>query len=146
MDKTGSEKTVTRRKSRNPRRVPPPDAETTSAPQNTSQRVAAPIKKRYRAGARALKEIRKYQNSSALLIKKAPFMRLVREICMEFSSGKVLSWQSKALMALQEAAEAYLVRLFEDATLCTIHAKRVTLQVDDIQLARRIRGIQDGLG
>ncbi|XP_063810613.1 histone H3-like centromeric protein cpar-1 [Pseudophryne corroboree] len=104
MDKTGSEETVTRRKANYPRRVPPPDAESTNAPQSTSQRVAAPIKKRYRPGTRALMEIRKYQKSSALLMQKAPFMRLVREICMELSPRKPLSWQSKALMALQEVS------------------------------------------
>ena len=55
-------------------------------------------------------------------------------------------WQSQALQALQEAAEAYIVYLFEDANLCAIHAKRVTVMKKDIQLARRIRGIQGGLG
>ena len=60
--------------------------------------------------------------------------------------GKDFRWQSHALQALQEAAEAYLVYLFEDANLCAIHAKRVTLMKKDIQLARRIRGIQGGLG
>ncbi len=66
------------------------------------------------------------------------------------SSGSALSstmrWQSHAIMALQEAAEAFLVHLFEDANLCAIHAKRVTVMQKDIQLARRIRGHVHGLG
>lgn len=51
-----------------------------------------------------------------------------------------LRFQSHAVLALQEAAEAYLVGLFEDTNLCAIHAKRVTIMPKDIQLARRIRG------
>lgn len=91
-------------------------------------------------------EIRKYQKSTDLLLRKAPFARLVREICMKCSHGVPLSWQSTALMALQESAEAFLVRLFEDSYLCSLHARRVTLYVKDIQLARRIRGIQEDVG
>jgi histone H3 len=93
---------------------------------------------RYRPGTVALREIRKYQKSTELLIRKLPFQRLVREIAREFHCD--LRFQSVALMALQEAAEAYLVGLFEDTNLCAIHAKRVTIQVKDMQLARRIRG------
>ena len=93
---------------------------------------------------RAIEEIRNYQQSSDLLIRRLPFARLVRETALPFidkSRKKYASkWQVKALEALQEAAESYLVHLFEDANLCAIHAKRVTLMVKDIQLARRIRG------
>jgi len=85
----------------------------------------------------ALREIRKYQKSTELLIRKLPFQRLVREIAQDFKSD--LRWHDSALMALQEASEAYLVGLFEDANLCAIHAKRVTIFPKDIQLARRIR-------
>eukprot|EP00741_Cyanophora_paradoxa_P004833 tig00000836_g4689.t1 len=70
-----------------------------------------------------------------------PFQRLVREIAAKVAEQK--KFQSHALLALQEAAEAYLVGMFEDANLCAIHAKRVTLQAKDIQLARRIRGERD---
>ncbi|CAL8287496.1 hypothetical protein WMY93_007340 [Mugilogobius chulae] len=70
---------------------------------------------RYRPGTVALREIRRYQKSTELLIRKLPFQRL-------------------------EASEAYLVGLFEDTNLCAIHAKRVTIMPKDIQLARRIRG------
>lgn len=93
---------------------------------------------RFRPGTVALREIRKYQKSTDLLIRKLPFQRLVREIAQEFKTE--LRFQSSAIGALQEAAEAYLVSLFEDVNLCAIHSKRVTIMVKDIQLARRIRG------
>ena len=86
----------------------------------------------------ALREIRKYQKSTKLLLKKLPFMRLVKEIGDDYKLG--LRWQNSAIMALQEAGEAYLVGLFEDANLIAIHAKRVTVMNKDIRLARRIRG------
>ena len=100
---------------------------------------------RYRPGTVALKQIRQYQKSTELLIRKLPFQRLVREIASDSEviksplCGKV-RFQSAAVMALQEAAEAYLVGLFEDTNLCAIHARRVTIMPKDIQLARRIRG------
>lgn len=93
---------------------------------------------RYRPGTVALREIRKYQKGTELLIRKLPFQRLVKEIAQDFRQG--LRFQSNAIMALQEAAEAYLVGLFEDTNLCAIHAKRVTIMPKDMQLARRIRG------
>ena len=93
---------------------------------------------RYRPGTVALREIRKYQKSTDLLIRKLPFQRLVREIAQEFKTE--LRFQSTAVLALQEAAEAYLVGLFEDTNLCAIHAKRVTIMPKDMQLARRVRG------
>lgn len=93
---------------------------------------------RYRPGTVALREIRRYQKSTDLLIRKLPFQRLVREIAQDYKTD--LRFQSSAVMALQEASEAYLVGLFEDTNLCAIHAKRVTIMPKDIQLARRIRG------
>ncbi|KAF7332089.1 Histone-fold-containing protein [Mycena kentingensis (nom. inval.)] len=118
---------------------------------NASSAQAAPRKKRFRPGTVALREIRKYQKSTDLLLRKLPFARLVREIAAEMTtdynnSMTDLRWQSSALLALQEASEAYLVHLFEDANLCAIHAKRVTLMQRDIQLARRIRGAWDRMG
>ncbi|EJK62422.1 hypothetical protein THAOC_16967 [Thalassiosira oceanica] len=95
---------------------------------------------RYRPGIVALREIRRYQKSTELLIRKAPFQRLVREVLEVHLEKKEMRLQSTAVLALQEASEAYLVGLFEDANLCAIHAKRVTLMPKDIQLARRIRG------
>lgn len=93
---------------------------------------------RYRPGTVALREIRKFQKSTDLLIRKLPFQRVVREISSDFKND--LRFQSQAILALQEAAEAYLVGLFEDTNLCAIHAKRVTIMPKDMQLARRIRG------
>jgi len=81
-----------------------------------------------------LREIRRYQKSTDLLIRKLPFQRLVREIAQDFKND--LRFQGSAVLALQEAAEAYLVGLFEDTNLCAIHAKRVTIMPKDIQLAR----------
>jgi len=93
---------------------------------------------RYRPGTVALREIRKYQKSTELLILKLPFQRLVREIAQNYKAD--MRFQSTAILALQQASEAYLVGLFEDTNLCAIHAKRVTILPKDIQLARRIRG------
>lgn len=94
-------------------------------------------RRRYKPGHHALREIRKYQRGTDLLIKKLPFQRLVREIAQELGE---IRFQSSALLALQEAAEAYLVGLFEDTNQCAIHAKRVTIMPRDMLLARRIRG------
>ena len=93
---------------------------------------------RYRPGTVALREIRKYQKSTELLMRKLPFQRLVREIAQDFHAD--LRFQSTAILALHEASEAYLVGLFEDTNLCAIHAKRVTITPKDLRLARRIRG------
>ena len=92
----------------------------------------------YRAGTVALQEICHFQKTSALLIRKLPFQRLVREIAQDFKTD--LRFQSAVILCLQEAAEAYLVRLFDDANLCAIHTRRVTIMPKDILLARRIRG------
>lgn len=93
---------------------------------------------RFRPGTVALREIRKFQKTTELLIRKLPFQRLVREIAQDFRTD--LRFQSAAVFAIQEAAEAYLVSVFEDSNLCAIHAKRVTIMPKDIQLALRIRG------
>ncbi|AOA62513.1 Histone H3 [Komagataella phaffii CBS 7435] len=101
-------------------------------------------KYRYKPGTLALREIKRYQKSTDLLLRKLPFARLVREIAQEnFIQGEMFQWQSVAILALQEAAEAFLVGLLEDTNLCALHAKRVTIMQKDIQLARRIRG--DGI-
>ena len=111
---------------------------------NKAARKSAPIQggvkkpHRYRPGTVALREIRKFQKSTDLLIRKLPFQRVVREIAQDYKND--LRFQSQAVLALQEASEAYLVGLFEDTNLCAIHAKRVTIMLKDMQLARRIRG------
>lgn len=94
---------------------------TTSAPPGPRKR------RRYKPGTVALREIRRYQKSTELLIRKLPFQRLVREICAELKPDVRI--QSAALGAIQEALEHYLVSLFEDTNLCAIHAKRVTIRM-----------------
>ncbi|KAJ2615324.1 centromeric DNA-binding histone H3-like protein cse4 [Coemansia sp. RSA 1365] len=110
-------------------------------------------KRRTPNGIKALREIRMYQKSTDMLIAKLPFARVVKEIAQDYVSDYThsgtptgLRWQSSAILALQEASEAFLVHLFEDANLCALHAKRVTIMQRDIQLARRIRGQWGGLG
>ena len=107
----------------------------------TSQTPFRGRKNRYRPGEFALREIRSYQKTTCHLVPKTPFVRLVREIAREYNSA--IRFQKFALEALQEAAEAYIVSLYEDANLCAIHARRVTVQPKDMQLARRIRGEYD---
>ena len=109
---------------------PPPNRLLTTPPHTTHSP--------HPTGTVALREIRRYQKSTELLIRKLPFQRLVREIAQDFKTD--LRFQGSAVLALQEATEAYLVGLFEDTNLAAIHAKRVTIQPKDIQLARRIRG------
>ena len=99
---------------------------------------------KYKPGSVALREIRRYQNSVELLIRKLPFQRLVRELAQDLNKPD-LRFQGSAMLALQEAAEAYLVALFEETNLAAIHAKRVTVMAsgpgkNDIQFVRRIRG------
>jgi len=92
---------------------------------------------RFKPGTVALREIRKYQRSTEFLIRRLPFQRLVREFAQDAKTD--LRFQAAALEALQEAAEAYLVGVFEDANWCAIHAKRVTIQPKDLFLTQRLR-------
>ncbi|KAL7125711.1 hypothetical protein ABFS83_14G134800 [Erythranthe nasuta] len=110
---------------------------TTATPSRSDGK--AQKKRRNRPGTVALREIRKYQKSWNLLIPAAPFIRTVREISFAYSPN-ITRWQAEALVALQEAAEDYIVELFGEAMLCAIHAKRVTLMKKDFELARRIGG------
>lgn len=118
-----------------PRRQLATKAARKSSPQSG---IVKPPRRRWRPGTIAIREIRKYQKSTELLIRKIPFQRLVREIAQDFKTD--LRFQTSAILALQEASEAYLVGLFEDSNLCAIHARRVTVMPKDMQLARRIRG------
>ena len=103
----------------------------------TSGRLRKP--RRFRPGTVALREIRKYQKSTNLLIRKLPFQRLVREVAQNLDP--TLRFQSTAILALQEASESFLVNMFEDVNTCALHAGRVTIQPKDIQLWNRmIRG------
>ncbi|TPX34876.1 hypothetical protein SmJEL517_g02657 [Synchytrium microbalum] len=135
---------MARTPTKSPRTARTPVRKSDRRPEPKARAPTARTRRRYRPGQVALKEIRQYQKSTELLLRKLPFARLVREVAQEFVTGGELDgelrFQSHALMALQEAAEAYLVHLFEDSNLCAIHAKRVTLMQKDMQLARRIRG------
>jgi histone H3 len=97
-------------------------------------------KHRYRPGTVALREIRRYQKSTELLVRKLPFQRLVREIAQEFKND--LRFQGGAIMALQEASESFLVTLFENTNYCAIHAKRCTIMPKDMQLSSRLMGLR----
>ena len=104
----------------------------------TPKSVTTRIKKSECSDEISIQEIRKYQKSSELLIPKLPFCRLVRQIALEYKTD--LRFQTTTFDALQEASESFLVGLIEDAYLCAIHAKRVTLMPRDLLLARRLRG------
>ncbi len=93
---------------------------------------------RWRPGTVALRQIKRYQKSTELLMRKAPFQRLVRELATGHKDG--LRWAASAVAALQEATEGFLVSWLSDANLLVLHAKRVTLTTKDLQLARRLRG------
>lgn len=93
---------------------------------------------RFRPGTVALREIRRYQKGTELLLRKAPFQRLVREVASALKEG--LRFQSSAVAAIQEATESYVVSLLADTNLCAIHTRRVTIMPRDVHLARRLRG------
>ena len=93
---------------------------------------------RWRPGTVALREIRKFQKGTELLVQKAPFQRLVRELASAQKEG--LRFQSSAVQAIQEATESYVISLLADTNLCAIHTRRVTIQAKDVQLALRLRG------
>ena len=97
-------------------------------------------KRRFRPGTRVLQEIRKLQQTTHTLVPRIHFSRIVRDVAYGIDGVVQYRWASEALEAIQTAAEAYLVGLFEDANLCAMHAKRVTIQIKDILLAQRIRG------
>ena len=92
---------------------------------------------RYRPGTVALRQIRKYQSSTELLIRKLPFQRLVKEVCRNLFNDVDYRFQSTAVLVLQEAAENFLVSMFDDVGCVAIHGKRVTIQKRDIQIWRR---------
>lgn len=124
-----------------------PKARKSTATVNNTQPTTARRRIRYKPGQLALKDIRRLQKTTDLLIPKTRFHRLVREITQKSTAHLLheepMKYQVAALQALQEAAEAYLVYLFEDTNLCCIHARRVTIMPRDIQLARRIRNERD---
>ena len=130
-----------RTKQANPTRTP---IGVKSVPNSETEAKKARKKHRFKPGTVALKEIRKYQKSTDLLLKKLPFQRLVREIAQKYSlydgtDGTALRFQSDALMALQEAAEAYLIELMADTNLCAISTNRKGIQRKDMKFAQHLR-------
>ena len=100
---------------------------------------------RYCPGTVALREIRRYQKSTDLLIRKLPFQRLAREVLQDlnqpgFRRHDMECFRSMSLLAMQAYVEAFSIGLFEDANLCAIHARRVTIMPKDMQLTLQIRG------
>mmetsp|Transcript_8459 Transcript_8459/g.12886 ORF Transcript_8459/g.12886 Transcript_8459/m.12886 type:complete len:138 (-) Transcript_8459:98-511(-) len=93
---------------------------------------------RYRPGTVALREIRRFQKSTDRLLPKMAFKRLCIEISQDYRSD--VRFARVGLDALQEASEAYLIGIFQDANLCAIHSRRISIMPKDIQLARRLRG------
>ena len=101
---------------------------------------------RYQPGLLALREIWRYQQSTDCLIRRTPFNKLIKEISQEYrvcpdgprTPSVQVRFQSTALAALQEAAENFIVGLFEDVNLLAVHASRVTVMPQDIRLALRI--------
>ncbi|XP_029654011.1 histone H3.2-like [Octopus sinensis] len=119
-------------------KVPRKQLSAKSARKSVSQFGGVKKPHRFRPGVVAMREIRRYQKSTDLLLRKLPFQRLVRETAQFIKTD--LRFQSSAIVALQEAAESYLVGIFEDSNLCAIHGKRVTIMPNDMHLSRRIRG------
>ena len=113
------------------------------APRNGRHPTDGKVRKprRYRPGTVALRQIRRYQKSTELLIRKLPFQRLVREVMAATFPTEELRIQSTALLALQEAAEAHLVYMFEQVNHIAIHGRRVTIMPKDIQLWRRLHNV-----
>ncbi|GAQ92407.1 histone H3 [Klebsormidium nitens] len=141
-----------------PKKAPARDTPTKKPPAGNKRKAPegpAPTSKRdpkkphrYRPGTLALREIRKYQKSTEPVVPRLSFGRLVRELCdtewrKRGDRDYNLRWQSSALDALLEASQDFIVGLFGDAIFCVAHGKRKTLQVKDLDLARRIRGIRD---
>ena len=110
---------------------------TGKVPRQPKWRVRKP--RRFRPGTVALRQIRQYQKSTELLIRKLPFQRFVREVVWTMFDHQEYRFQSAALLALQEAAEAYLVHMFEEVGDIAIHGGRVTIQVKDMLLWKRMR-------
>ena len=132
---TGSDYPRTRSRKHNGRSNAGP-SQAKKAAGSGSSGVKKPFK--FRPGTVALREIRRYQKGTELLLRKLPFQRLVREIAVTGKEG--LRFQASAVLAMQEATEAHMVNLFADTCLCAIHGRRVTIQPRDVQLARRLRG------
>merc|ERR1712216_425471 len=88
-----------------------------------------------RIGTTTLLEIKKYQLSTNPIISKSSFLRIVKEIGRRIN-GEPIRFSSESILALQEASEDFLVRLFEDSNLCARHARRITVLPKDFCLVK----------
>jgi len=134
-----SKKSSGKKKMRSPSKTP---ASPDKSNRSTSRLNESGVKKRkWKAGTKALREIRFYQRTDHKLIPKLSFCRLVKELLSNAVGGgsEQLRIQTYALDALQEAAESFMVRFFEESNLCAIHAKRVTLMPKDMQLLKALK-------
>jgi histone H3 len=118
-----------------PRKTLPAETATTGE-QGDAKSVRKPH--RWRPGTVALREIRKYQRSTNLLLRKLPFQRMIREVASRYKSKETIRFQASAIEAIQEASENYLTNLFQDGNLLALHASRVTVQPEDLRLAHRL--------
>ena len=103
-----------------------------------TKKVVPTTARKYKPGTVAIRDIRRYQKGTEVLLRKLPFQRLVRELAQGQKDG--IRFQASAVLAMQEATEAHIVNLFADTCLCAIHGKRVTIQPRDLRLALRLRG------
>ena len=102
------------------------------------QQSARPKRHRFKPGPLTIQEIRRYQDATVPILRKKPFVKLVKELSRDFK--RELRYQSISMNALAEASEAFLVKMFEEADLCAKHGKRKEITPKDIKLARRLRG------
>ena len=107
-------------------------------PKKTTQDTGDKVKRRTRPGKKALREIKAYQRSVDTLLPRAALQRVVKEITGKYYPDARYSYG--AIDAIQQCVESYMIGLFEDTTLCAVHAKRMTVMTKDMRLARRIRG------
>jgi histone H3 len=110
---------------------------TKAARQSAQKPIAVRKPHCWRPGTVAAREVHKFQKTTNLLIRKAPFQHLVRKIALKFGKSD-LQMQSTAVLALQEAAEYFMVDVFNNTNLCTVHGKRVTIKLKDLVLACHI--------
>merc|ERR1711872_169549 len=97
------------------------------------------FKRRFKPGANAIREIKKFQKSTDLLIPKLPFTRMVRAMVLSRTGNDSLRLQSNAISTLQEATERHLISIYEDSFMCASHARRVTLMAKDIRLITKLK-------
>lgn len=127
--------------------APKPAAKPKAKPKAKAAAVAAAAAgppARRKAGTLALREIRKFQKSTDLLLNRTRFRFLVREVNQTASSTSFFHrYEKQTLVALQEATEAFVVSVMEDTNLCAIHAKRVTIMPKDMNLTCRLRRMHE---